>query len=84
MTLFPPSTSIVVGPGFKAAPNLLPGYPLKQESPVLADAFAGRELVEIDFSKSALTIGGYRAFDFFEDGSFYILGGCRSSCRVLS
>ncbi|KEF52376.1 uncharacterized protein A1O9_11617 [Exophiala aquamarina CBS 119918] len=73
MSLFPFSTSLVVGPGFKAAPNLLPGYPLKEDSPVSANAFTGRDLEEIDFSQSELTIGGFRAFDFFSDGSFYLL-----------
>jgi hypothetical protein len=74
MSLFPPLTEIVVGPGFKAAPQLLPGFPKKLDSPVLVSDFAGRQLREIDFEVSGLEIGGYRAFDFFGDGSFYLLG----------
>ncbi|RFU25954.1 hypothetical protein B7463_g10384, partial [Scytalidium lignicola] len=73
VALFPPSTSLIVGPGFKASPTLMPGYPNHPNSPVPADAFANRELREIDFSTSALTIGGFRAVDFFLDGSFYLL-----------
>lgn len=36
---------------------------------------SGRQLTEIDFSdpKFGLTIGPFRAFDFFGDGSFYLL-----------
>ncbi|KAF9888864.1 hypothetical protein FE257_008233 [Aspergillus nanangensis] len=73
MALFPPSTRLIVGPGFKASPGLLPGYPENPTSPVSADAFANREVQEIDFSSSQLTIGGFRALDFFSDGSFYLL-----------
>ncbi|KIX98033.1 uncharacterized protein Z520_06112 [Fonsecaea multimorphosa CBS 102226] len=74
MSLFPSSTEVVVGPGFKSSPLLLPGYPNKQDSPVRSSDFQGRELREIDFAKSGLQIGGYGAFDFFGDGSFYLLG----------
>jgi hypothetical protein len=74
MALFPASTEIVVGPGFKSAPQLLPGFPEKLDSPVLVSDFKGRELREIDFTGSNLRIGGYRAYDFFGDGSFYLLG----------
>jgi hypothetical protein len=74
MSLFPPSTEIVVGSGFKASPVVLPGYPEKPESPLNASDFAGRNLNEIDFKTSALQIGGFAAHDFFGDGSFYLLG----------
>ncbi|OAL35982.1 hypothetical protein AYO20_04643 [Fonsecaea nubica] len=77
MSLFPPATEVVVGPGFKSSPLLLPGYPDHPGSPVLASDFAGRELREIEFasaSGSTLRIGNYGAFDFFGDGSFYLLG----------
>lgn len=33
----------------------------------------GRQVREIDFSKSNLKIGSFRAVDFFGDGSFYLL-----------
>ncbi|OAP56998.1 hypothetical protein AYL99_09110 [Fonsecaea erecta] len=73
MSLFPPSTEVVVGPGFKSSPLLLPGFPDKPDSPVRTSDFHGRELREIDFGTSGLRIGGYGAFDFFGDGSFYLL-----------
>ncbi|GLA74466.1 hypothetical protein AtubIFM55763_005710 [Aspergillus tubingensis] len=72
VALFPPTTSLVVGPGFKSHPHLLPGFPDDAESPVSADAFAERDVVEPDFA-DGLTIGGFRAQDFFGDGSFYLL-----------
>lgn len=76
MSLFPSSTEIVVGPGFKASPIILPGYPEKPDSPLNASDFAGRHLNEVDFGKAGLRIGGFGAYDFFGDGSFYLLGMC--------
>ncbi|PSS00706.1 beta-lactamase-like protein, partial [Coniella lustricola] len=63
-------TALVVGPGFKEA--LLPGYPTKPDSLVLDSDFAGRELREIEFD-DATKVGRFRAFDYFGDGSFYLL-----------
>jgi hypothetical protein len=74
MSLFPHSTEIVVGSGFKNPPKVLPGYPKKPNSPVLASDFEGRHLNEINFTKSDSEIGGFAAHDFFGDGSFYLLG----------
>ncbi|EXJ57680.1 uncharacterized protein A1O5_12470 [Cladophialophora psammophila CBS 110553] len=69
---FPPSTEVVVGPGFKEA--FMPGYPGKQDSPVRESDFKGRELREITFTEpGTLQIGDFRAIDFFGDGSFYLL-----------
>ncbi|OAP57923.1 hypothetical protein AYL99_08661 [Fonsecaea erecta] len=74
MELFPPATELVVGPGFKASPALLPGFPENVNSPVDSRAFKDRTLTEIGFDDdSDLTIGGFRAHDFFGDGSFYLL-----------
>ncbi|KAJ5333863.1 uncharacterized protein N7506_007646 [Penicillium brevicompactum] len=67
---FPPSTDLIVGPGFKNA--FLPGYPAIPDSPVRESDFAGRNLREIDFSEGVKT-GRFRAFDFFGDGSFYLV-----------
>lgn len=74
MELFPKSTELVVGPGFKSSPSLLPGFPHNVDSPVAAAAFEERDLVEIGFEDTGLEIGGFRAHDFFGDGSFYLLG----------
>ncbi|KAK4109829.1 Metallo-hydrolase/oxidoreductase [Canariomyces notabilis] len=67
---FGPNTKLIVGPGFKE--NMLPGYPANPQSPILEEDYANRELVEVDFS-SGLTIGRFRAHDYFGDGSFYLL-----------
>ncbi|CAI7627100.1 hypothetical protein PCG10_002394 [Penicillium crustosum] len=71
MSPFPSSTSITVGSGFKAA-GLLPGYPEDPKSPVLASDFANRDLIEVNFEHS-FSIGGFPAYDYFGDGSFYLL-----------
>lgn len=71
-SVFPKSTSLVVGPGFKSEKTTFPGYPKNPDAIVLEDAFEGRELVELDFS-TGLDIGGFPSIDFFGDGSFYIL-----------
>lgn len=74
MELFPSSTELVVGPGFKASPKLMPGFPENLESPIDGAALKGRTLTEIGFFDDGLEIGGFRAHDFFGDGSFYLLG----------
>lgn len=73
-SVFPCSTDLVVGPGFKSA--YMPGYPINPDATVLDSAFHGRSVNEIDFGKygSAFTnIGGFRAMDFWRDGSFWLL-----------
>jgi glyoxylase-like metal-dependent hydrolase (beta-lactamase superfamily II) len=70
VTTFPPSATLVVGPGFKE--QLLPGYPINPDSPVLEADWVNRELREIIFDQR-LQIGPFKAFDFFGDGSLYLL-----------
>ncbi|KEP51858.1 N-acyl homoserine lactonase AttM [Rhizoctonia solani 123E] len=71
-SLFPSTTSLTVGPGFKA--NMLPGYPADPNSPILESAYKDRELVEVSFDQHPeLRIGQFRALDYFGDGSFYLL-----------
>jgi hypothetical protein len=72
-SLFPSSTSLIVGPGFKSNPNTYPGYPKNPGALPLQDAFEGRRLIELDFNDSQLEICGLRAIDWFDDGSFYLL-----------
>jgi glyoxylase-like metal-dependent hydrolase (beta-lactamase superfamily II) len=67
---FPTSMDLIVGPGFSEA--FFPGYPTVQGSPLHESAFKGRTLRELDF-KDGLEVAGYKAFDYFGDGSFYIL-----------
>ncbi|KAH8894618.1 hypothetical protein GQ53DRAFT_839624 [Thozetella sp. PMI_491] len=73
ITTFPKTTEVVVGPGFKEA--FLPGYPTQPDTWIEERHFEGRILREIDFSaeSSSLTVGPFRAHDFFGDGSFYLL-----------
>ncbi|KAK5135781.1 hypothetical protein LTR08_004607 [Meristemomyces frigidus] len=70
-SVFPPTTELVVGPGLKA--SCLPGYPTNPDAFVLDSAFDGRSVREVDFANSTMTIGGFRAVDFFDDGAFWLL-----------
>jgi glyoxylase-like metal-dependent hydrolase (beta-lactamase superfamily II) len=67
---FPSSTQLVVGPGVKA--SSWPGYPSNPDGVVLDSDATGREVREISF-ESDLRIGRFDAFDYFGDGSFYLL-----------
>lgn len=70
---FPPSTDLIVGPGFKE--NFSPAFPTAPDAPVDERSWQGRELQEIDFSAKGqdLRIGKFNALDFYGDGSFYLL-----------
>lgn len=70
LALFPNTTELVVGPGFKEL--ILPGYPLREDSPHHEDSFKNREVREISFDGD-LHIGDFQAHDFFGDGSLYLL-----------
>ncbi|GIC91338.1 uncharacterized protein Aud_007781 [Aspergillus udagawae] len=67
---FPPSTNLVVGPGVRDA---WPGYPSNPTSRVLDSDIEGRLLREISFGQTPLKVGPFDAFDYFGDGSFYLL-----------
>ena len=64
---------MIVGPSFKD--RFVPGYPTVPDSSVHEGAWEGRNLREIDFKTEGrgLTIGRYNAFDFYDDGSFYLI-----------
>ncbi|OTB07661.1 hypothetical protein M426DRAFT_53358 [Hypoxylon sp. CI-4A] len=71
-SVFEPSTALIVGPGVKD--DLLPGYPANPEAEVILESdYAGREVRELDFTRSDIKIGKLRAIDYFGDGSFYLL-----------
>ncbi len=73
-SLFPPTTSLVVGPGFKSNPSTYPGFPINPDAHVPHTAFQGRDLIELDFSTGGvLKVGGLRAIDWFDDGSLYLI-----------
>ncbi|TVY26853.1 Cytochrome P450 monooxygenase [Lachnellula hyalina] len=67
---FDSHTALIVGPGFKDA--FTPGYPANEESPIRESDYKNRELREISFDQG-LKIGRFNAFDYFGDGSFYLL-----------
>lgn len=64
---------MIVGPGFKKA--FVPSYPTTPDGPVHEGAWEGRELREISFEEDGrgFKIGPFRAYDFYGDGSFYLL-----------
>ncbi|KAF1817473.1 hypothetical protein P152DRAFT_408130 [Eremomyces bilateralis CBS 781.70] len=66
---FPKSLDLIVGPGFSE--EFLPGYPTITTSPFFENDF-DRNVRELDFS-GGLIIVGFRAIDYFEDGSLYLL-----------
>ncbi|KAH0531138.1 hypothetical protein TsFJ059_000008 [Trichoderma semiorbis] len=68
---FPPSTQLIVGPGVKA--SSWPGYPSNPDGVVLDSDAAGRVVREISFDNTGLQVGRFDAFDYFGDGSFYLL-----------
>lgn len=70
-SLFPKTTTLLVGPGVKSA--YYPGYPENESSPILSREFAERTVTELDFTASNLSVGGFKALDYFGDGSFYLL-----------
>lgn len=70
LSTFPKSMGLVVGPGFRE--NFLPGYPTAEKSPGFLEDFEKRHIRELNFSDAPL-VAGYRAFDYFGDGSFWVL-----------
>ncbi|KAF2089267.1 metallo-beta-lactamase superfamily protein [Saccharata proteae CBS 121410] len=70
-SLFPPTTELIVGPGFKQ--NFMPGYPTNPNGSLLDTDFANRNVREVSFPPSSPKFGHFEAHDFFGDGSFYIL-----------
>lgn len=74
-TKFPGTTRLVVGPGYKQ--KYLPGYPENPNaSETTTDTYEGRGTIELEFQPNdhqVLTIGKFKAYDYFDDGSFYLL-----------
>ncbi|KAL3462303.1 beta-lactamase-like protein [Aspergillus heterothallicus] len=67
-TRFPKATNIIVGPGFMD--TFTPGWPKDPEAVILESDVEDRTLHEISFGQE---IGGFKAYDLFGDGSFYLL-----------
>jgi glyoxylase-like metal-dependent hydrolase (beta-lactamase superfamily II) len=72
-SLFPPSTSLIVGPGFESSKITFFGHRRYADSSVADDDLHGRNVIELDFSVKSLEIGGFPAIDYFGDGSFFLL-----------
>ena len=69
---FPASTILVGGAGVRD--NLFPTYPTAESSPLAESDFTGREYREIDFQKESTgEIAPFKFYDYFKDGSFYLL-----------
>lgn len=63
-SVFPRSCKLIIGPGIQVAYG--PGWPENLHSLFRSDAFAGREVVELNFDNTpSLEIGGFKALDFF-------------------
>jgi glyoxylase-like metal-dependent hydrolase (beta-lactamase superfamily II) len=69
-SLFPPSTDLIVGEG--TMENFGFGYPESPDSPYLSRELANRTVTEISFTNTT-RIGGLAAYDYFGDGSFFII-----------
>ena len=75
VTMFPPSTKVIVGPKFKEH-YVSPSLERTPDLNLLAENMkGGRELVEVSFddAEKGLKVGPSRAYDYFGDGSFYLL-----------
>ncbi|KAI3319513.1 beta-lactamase-like protein [Xylariaceae sp. AK1471] len=70
-SLFPNSTDLIVGTGFLEAFGQ--GYPVTESSPFLAREMEGRNVREINFAPNSTRIGDLQSYDYFGDGSFYLL-----------
>ncbi|KAJ7057886.1 hypothetical protein C8F01DRAFT_1151450 [Mycena amicta] len=68
MTLFPPSVDLVL-----SADMSLDTYETSQYSHLLPSDLVGHKIVPIDLKKASSEIGGFRAHNYFGDGSFYLL-----------
>ncbi|KAK1828016.1 hypothetical protein QBC39DRAFT_313773 [Podospora conica] len=66
-SLFPSSVPLIIGPGYG------PILPPSPSSPLLESDLANREVIELDFSPTALKIGPFPAIDHFTNGSLYLL-----------
>lgn len=71
ITRFPSTTELIVGPGVRE--TTWPGYPTCPTAIVLDADAEGRVVREIDFTDAKIKVGRFDAFDFFGDGSFYLL-----------
>lgn len=66
----------------------MPGWPTASKSPLRGIDIAGREVLSLETHDFKSKVGGFRALDYFGDGSFYILNapGVRfhTRCSLLT
>jgi hypothetical protein len=72
VSLFPATTSLVLGPGLLSTYND-DLYPNNPDGDLASSDFEGREIRQLSEKDFTLCIGGFPALDFFGDGSLYIL-----------
>lgn len=71
ITKFPADTGIIWGPGSTA--EYTPAYPTGPTSSMLQTELEARTVRELKGEEFNLQIGGFPAYDYFGDGSFYLL-----------
>jgi hypothetical protein len=62
---------VIVGPGFKE--EFFPDGKPEEDSPILPSYYANRTLREISKAEFNLDIAGFAVYDYFGDGSFYLI-----------
>lgn len=68
---FPNSVKLIVGPG--VTESSMPGWPEVATAEFKEADIANHEVVQISEDQFTSEIGGMRAYDYFGDGSFYLL-----------
>jgi hypothetical protein len=62
---------VIVGPGF--GEEFFPDGKPEEDSPILPSYYANRTLREISEAEFNLDIAGFAVYDYFGDGSFYLI-----------
>ncbi|KAI1333876.1 beta-lactamase-like protein [Xylariaceae sp. FL0016] len=68
---FPATTKVIVGPGIKD--RYMPGWPANLSAEFKQEDIMGKKVVEISRGDFNVSIGGFRGYDYFGDGSFFLL-----------
>ena len=68
---FPQSVKVILGPDLKE--NNMPGWPTKPDAEFREEDISGHEVIELSKGDFQINVGGMPGFDYFADGSFYLL-----------
>ncbi|KAJ3535029.1 hypothetical protein NM208_g7305 [Fusarium decemcellulare] len=68
---FPSSAALVVGPGINS--RFMPGWPTVSDADFRETDVEGREIIGLEEASFSIDIGGLNGYDYFGDGSFYLL-----------